>query len=154
MKSKIGTMPNAYLKGYKYLLNYAAEICGEVTADNAGIIAHRFSLFLDKTPDFDGYNGESSRDKYFSALGEVYGMVLERSFGWKWCWLVFEEDHYDPKEGVKSVISPDHKYVVSPIALIRRDFSQKTDNAKLLYEKIKAGDLPKANPEDFFELAI
>jgi hypothetical protein len=45
MKSKIGTMPNAYLKGFKYLLNYAAEICGEVTSA-AYVVNHAVLLGL------------------------------------------------------------------------------------------------------------
>lgn len=154
MKPRIGIMPSAYKKAHQNLQRFALEICGEVTHDNSELIAHSFSEYLQKTPDLDIHGGESARDRYFSALGQVYGMVLEHSFGWERCWLTFARDQYDPEEGVKSVVSPDHCYFVTPIALVRMEFFQKKNITGLLYDKIKACDLPKVKPGDFLELKI
>ncbi len=92
------------------------------------------------------------RGQYLSAVGIVYGKILQLIFGWSLCEV--REDHSQPEDGAVAVVSPDLSYVVYPIALARKEAHRQEDECRRVYEKIKTGNLQDVPPGSLFEITL
>jgi hypothetical protein len=90
--------------------------------------------------------------QHLSAVGVVYGSILQLVFGWTLCEI--REDDSRPEDGIVAIVSPDQSYFIFPIDLVYKEERRHGDECRRVYEKIKTKNLPDVPPGSFFEISV
>lgn len=93
---------------------------------------------------------ELIKGQFLSAIGVIYGLIMERAFKWTFCEIRPAESRAN--DGVTAVISPDQAYFVYPIGVVYKEAHRHGDECRKVYEKIKTGNLPDVPAGSFFEI--
>lgn len=93
---------------------------------------------------------ELIKGQFLSAVGVIYGLILERAFNWTFCEI--RPDDSGANDGVIAVISPDQAYFVYPIGVVYKEAHRHGNECRKVYDKIKTGNLPDVPAGSFFEI--
>lgn len=95
-------------------------------------------------------DAELIKGRYLSSVGLIYGMLIEKAFGWSLCQI--RPDDSEEDDTVDAVVSPDRSYFVYPIGVVYKEAHRHSGETRAVYEKIKRGDLPNVPPGSFHEI--
>ncbi|MEC5125156.1 hypothetical protein VSU19_00215 [Verrucomicrobiales bacterium BCK34] len=127
------------------------ELCGEITQGNARKIATSIPSYFDLAPTQDGFDPkhELRLGQFQTALGHAYATAFASITDWTFDFLGFEQDNFDPEDGINTLVSPDNSVIIFPIAEVRKDYYKGSDCCNFLIDAVLQGDIP-SHPEDSF----
>jgi hypothetical protein len=85
-------------------------------------------------------------------FGALWGEQVNRALGWEWVWLTEADDQ---QYEYYAVVSPGREYYISAFFLLAHYVIgvKEDDTSVLLFNMLKAGNLPASRPRGYLELS-
>jgi len=152
MKAKILHPPLWYLSSHEQIEARASYLCGEISPETAKNIATSIPAYFDRAPKKEGVDPkyEMRLGQFQTALGYAFATAFVAISDWTYEYVGFEQDGFDPEDGIDTLVSPDQSVIIFPIGEVRKDFYRGSNCCKYLVEAVLRGDIP-SYPKGTFE---
>jgi hypothetical protein len=151
MKAKILQPPLWYLSVHEQIEARASELCGEVSTDSAERIATSIPSYFSQAPKKEGIDPkyELRLEQFQTALGYAFATAFSAITDWTYEYVAFEQDNFDPEDGIDALVSPDRSVIIFPIAEVRKDFLRGSNCCEFLVRAVLSGEIPD-HPKNSF----
>ena len=151
MKAKILQPPLWYLSVHEQIEARAYEICGEISPETAERIATSIPSFFDRAPKKEGVDPahEMRLGQFQTALGYAFATSFAAITDWTYEYVGFEQDNFNPEDGIDTLVSPDRSVIIFPIGEVRKDFLRGSSCCEFLIRAVLNGEIP-AHPKESF----
>ena len=144
MKAKILQPPLWYLSVSEQIEARAFDLCGDISPETAKPIATSIPSYFDRAPKKDGIDPkqEMRLGQFHTALGYAYATAFAAITDWTYEYVGFEQDNFDPEDGIDTLVSPDQSVIIFPIGEVRKDFYRGSNCCAYLVEAVLRGEIP------------
>lgn len=144
MKAKILQPPIWYLSSHEQIEARAFDLCGEISSETAKHIATSIPSYFDRAPKMQGIDPkhEMRLGQFQTALGFAYATAFAAITDWTYEYVGFEQDNFDPEDGIDTLVSPDQSVIIFPIGEVRKDFYRRSNCCAYLIEAVLRGEIP------------